>query len=56
MYTQSKYQFTRTTELENFKLIDDEVSMGFHPRHGTVVPIAAKEADLSMAKWGTPKL
>ncbi|MEO3405612.1 glycoside hydrolase family 43 protein [Mucilaginibacter sp. CAU 1740] len=55
MYTQGKYQFTRTTDLENFKLIDDEVSMDFHPRHGTVMPITAKEAELLKAKWGTPE-
>ena len=55
MYTQGKYQFTRTTDLKNFKLIDDEVSMDFHPRHGTIMPITAKEFDLLKAKWGRSK-
>ncbi|WP_413669047.1 family 43 glycosylhydrolase [Mucilaginibacter sp. Mucisp86] len=55
MYTQGKYQFTRTTDLENFKLIDDEVSMNFHPRHGTVMPITSKEAAALTAKWETPE-
>lgn len=53
MYTQGKYQFTRTDDLEHFKLIDNEVSMNFHPRHGTIMPITAREATLLTAKWET---
>ena len=55
MYTQGKYQFTHTRDLEHFKLIDDEVSMNFHPRHGTVMPITTEEAASLTAKWETPE-
>lgn len=45
VYMDGKYQFTESTDLENFKVIDHAVSMNFHPRHGTVIPITAKEYD-----------
>ena len=43
VYMRGTYQFTESTDLINFKVIDNEVSMDFHPRHGTVIPITAKE-------------
>jgi arabinoxylan arabinofuranohydrolase len=52
-YTEGKYQFTRTTDLEHFTAIDNEVTMNFHPRHGTVMPITAKEAAALTARWTT---
>ena len=52
VYTKGKYQFTKTKDLQNFTVIDQEVSMNFHPRHGTVMPITAAEAERLMAKWG----
>jgi hypothetical protein len=45
MYTSGKYQFTKSTDLTNFKLIDNQITMNFTPRHGTVMPITADEAD-----------
>lgn len=53
VYTKGKYQFTKTKDLENFTIIDEEVTMNFHPRHGTVLPITAKEAEKLESKWGT---
>lgn len=53
MYTSGRYQFTKSQDLEHFKVIDHEVSMNFHPRHGTVLPITAAEADRLQAKWLT---
>ncbi|RYY16498.1 MAG: beta-xylosidase, partial [Cytophagaceae bacterium] len=44
MYTSGRYQFTRTSNLQDFKVVDSDVSMNFHPRHGTVLPITAAEA------------
>ena len=38
VYMKGKYQFTETTDLKNFKVIDSEVKMNFHPRHGTYHP------------------
>lgn len=51
MYMKGKYQFTRSKDLENFKVVDEEVSMDFHPRHGTVLPITEVEMKRLMAKW-----
>jgi len=53
MYTSGRYQFTRSSDLENFKAIDQDVSMDFHPRHGTVLPITAEEAIRLRSKWMT---
>ena len=51
LYKKGKYQFTKSTDLEKFTAVDDEVSMDFHPRHGTVLPITAKEAAALTNKW-----
>jgi arabinoxylan arabinofuranohydrolase len=51
MYTKGKYQFTRSSNLKNFTLIDNEISMNFHPRHGTVMPITNEEAKRLVKKW-----
>jgi len=52
MYMKGKYQFTKTKDLKNFTVIDQDVTMDFHPRHGTVLPITAKEEVRLQAKWG----
>lgn len=56
VYKKGKYQFTETTDLKNFKVIDHEVTMDFHPRHGTVMPITALELERLQQKWGTPSI
>lgn len=52
LYTKGKYQFTKTNDLKNFTVVDQEVTMNFHPRHGTVLPITATEAERLESKWG----
>lgn len=52
LYTKGKYQFTKTNDLENFAVIDQEVSMNFHPRHGTVMPVTDNEILRLISKWG----
>jgi arabinoxylan arabinofuranohydrolase len=52
VYTKGKYQFTRSKDLQNFTVIDQEVSMDFHPRHGTVMPITKNEAKALLKRWG----
>lgn len=52
VYTKGRYQFTRTTDLENFTVIDEDISMDFHPRHGTVISLTKREAARLMKKWG----
>jgi GH43 family beta-xylosidase len=54
VYMKGKYQFTKSTCLEHFKAIDNEVTMDFHPRHGTVLPITRGELKALFAKWGRP--
>ncbi|GAB2849567.1 glycoside hydrolase family protein [Hymenobacter ruber] len=54
VYTKGRYQFTRTSDLQNFKVVDSEVSMNFHPRHGTVLPITAQEGARLAARWLAP--
>jgi len=51
LYTKGKYQFTKSGDLKTFRVVDEEVSMNFHPRHGTVMPITAKEEDRLLDKW-----
>lgn len=55
VYMKGRYQFTETTDLKNFKVIDNEVKMNFHPRHGTVIPITRDELMRLTEKWGKPE-
>lgn len=55
VYGIGKYQFCESVDLDKFKAIDHEVSMNFHPRHGTVVPITRQEMKAITDKWGMPK-
>lgn len=51
VYMKGKYQFTKSKDLENFKVVDEDISMDFHPRHGTVLPITKTEMDRLVSKW-----
>ena len=52
VYTSGRYQFTKSSDLKNFSVIDETISMNFHPRHGTVMPITGKELKRLIAQWG----
>lgn len=54
VYMKGAYQFTETTDLEHFKVIDHEVKMNFHPRHGTIIPITRSELKRITDQWGKP--
>jgi len=54
VYRDGKYQFTKSNDLRNFKAIDNEVTMDFKPRHGTILPITRNELKALLAKWGQP--
>lgn len=54
VYGKGRYQFCESVDLDNFKAIDNEISMNFHPRHGTVVPITRNELKALTDKWGMP--
>jgi sucrose-6-phosphate hydrolase SacC (GH32 family) len=51
VYMNGRYEFCRSSDLENFSLMKDEISMDFHPRHGTVLPITMAEYNRLMKKW-----
>ncbi|GAO30824.1 family 43 glycosylhydrolase [Geofilum rubicundum] len=55
MYMAGKYQFTESTDLKEFTVIDHEISMDFHPRHGSIIPITRKELMRLTDKWGHPE-
>ncbi|MCM1452532.1 MAG: family 43 glycosylhydrolase [Clostridium sp.] len=55
VYIAGKYQFTVTEDFKNFKVVDNDVTMDFHPRHGTVIPITAQELRNLTEKYGTPE-
>jgi hypothetical protein len=54
MYTSGRYQFTKTTDFKNFSVIDEDVTMNFHPRHGTVMPITTAETERLVRQWLLP--
>ena len=43
VYMNKAYQFTETTDLHHFRVVDSQVSMDFLPRHGTVISLTKKE-------------
>ncbi len=53
VYLDGKYQFTKSKDLMNFEVIDHAVSMNFHPRHGTVLPITGTEMKRLVSKFGS---
>lgn len=53
VYGQGRYQFTKSSDLKHFEIIDEAISMNFHPRHGTVLPITKSELKRLIEKWGT---
>lgn len=55
MYRKHKYQFTRSSNLIDFEVIDNEITMDFHPRHGTVISITRDELKALTNKWGLPE-
>lgn len=52
VYRKGKYELCRSKDLEHFEVIGNGVSMDFHPRHGTVMPITAEEAKRLSAQFG----
>jgi hypothetical protein len=54
VYMAGSYQFTKTTDLKNFKVVDEHVDMNFHPRHGTVMPITSVEGSRLASEWLSP--
>jgi hypothetical protein len=51
VYTSGRYEFTTSSDLENFSVIGG-ISMDFTPRHGTVIPITREETRRLVEQWG----
>jgi len=51
VYTNGRYQFTKSSDLQHFEVIDEDISMNFHPRHGTVMPITTEEYNRLMETY-----
>lgn len=56
LYTKGRYEFARSSDLLRFEPVNHEISMDFHPRHGTVLPITKEELSRLMAQWGESPL
>lgn len=52
VYMKGAYQFTQSTDLERFAIIDHQISMDFHPRHGSIIPLTDKEVRALNEKFG----
>nr|WP_297165562.1 family 43 glycosylhydrolase [uncultured Dysgonomonas sp.] len=55
VYMKGKYQFCESKDLDVFKVIDHDISMNFHPRHGSIIPITRLELKVLTDKWGIPE-
>ena len=54
VYGRGEYQFCESIDLDQFRVIDHEISMDFKPRHGSVIPVTKKELEAITGKWGVP--
>jgi len=55
LYRAHSFQFTKSTDLKNFTIIDQDVKMNFKPRHGTVISITRDELRSLIKQWGKPE-
>ncbi|WP_316835368.1 family 43 glycosylhydrolase [Pedobacter nutrimenti] len=55
VYGKGRYQFCESYDLDKFKVIDQDVKMDFHPRHGTIIPVSRQELKNLTARWGVPQ-
>ncbi len=55
VYMKGKYQFCESKDLDVFHVIDHEISMDFHPRHGSIIPLTKKELKALTDQWGMPQ-
>ena len=55
VYTKGEFHFTKTKDLENFSPFENEISINFKPRHGSIIPISRWELKRITDKWGKPE-
>ncbi len=51
VYIRGAYQFCESEDLQDFKIIDRDISMDFHPRHGSVIAITEGELNVLRNNW-----
>lgn len=56
VYMKGRYQFTESTDLKEFKVIDSDISMNFKPRHGSVTAITRDEMRRLLERWPSADL
>lgn len=54
VYMKGAYQFCESYDLDEFQIIDQQINMDFHPRHGSIIPITRKEYKHLLTTYGTP--
>jgi hypothetical protein len=52
IYKKGSYQFLESQDLQNFRVIDEQVKMDFHPRHGSILLITNAEKDKLIRTFG----
>ncbi len=55
VYMKGSYQFCESKDLDVFRVIDKDIKMNFHPRHGSIVPVTRREIKALTDKWGVPE-
>jgi GH43 family beta-xylosidase len=55
VYKKRQYQFCESVDLDKFSAIDEAISMDFHPRHGSIIPVTASELRRITDRWGKPE-
>lgn len=55
VYMKGHYQFAESQDLDVFKVIDHNINMDFHPRHGSIIPITYAELKALVDHWGLPE-
>lgn len=54
-YMSGRYGFAESTDLNTFTPATRKMTMDFHPRHGTVMPITTDELKRITRRWGMPE-
>ena len=54
VYRKREFHFTKSDDLENFIPIDNEISMNFKPRHGSIVSVTNADLRRLILEWGKP--
>ncbi|NGM64578.1 family 43 glycosylhydrolase [Sphingobacterium sp. SGR-19] len=54
VYRKREFHFTKSEDLENFIPIDNEISMNFKPRHGSIVSVTNTDLRRLILEWGKP--